>query len=135
MTYEFDRLNGWRTIPDPMPDDINAVADESQVRMLDRDAEARVIARIDEAKSAGNTLGGICDPGEEVLVFEPFYTNYNGFAAMVGVVPVPVTTRAEDGYHLPARAAIDDSATPERRIVIALIVPVTKDTMNTSITA
>ena len=44
-----------------MPDDINAAADESQVRMLDRDAEARVIARIDEAKSAGNTLGGICE--------------------------------------------------------------------------
>src|SRR4030095_736388 len=53
------------------------------------------------------TLGAICDPGEEILVFEPFYTNYNGFAAMVGVVPVPVTTRAEDGYHLPDRAAIE----------------------------
>ena len=50
------------------------------------------------------TLGALCDPGDEVLVFEPFYTNYNGFAAMMGVELVPVTTRAEDGYHLPARA-------------------------------
>ena len=47
--------------PDPMPDDINAAADESQVRMLDPEAEATVIARIDEAKAAGNTLGGICE--------------------------------------------------------------------------
>lgn len=47
--------------PDPMPDDVNAVADESQVRMLDTEAEATVIARIDQAKSAGNTLGGICE--------------------------------------------------------------------------
>ena len=47
--------------PDNMPDDINAAADESQVRMLDAEAEARVIARIDEAKAAGNTLGGICE--------------------------------------------------------------------------
>ena len=47
--------------PEQMPDDINAAADESQVRMLDADAEARVIGRIDEAKSAGNTLGGICE--------------------------------------------------------------------------
>jgi chorismate synthase len=47
--------------PDPMPDDINAAADESQVRMLDADAEASVIARIDAAKAAGNTLGGICE--------------------------------------------------------------------------
>ena len=29
-------------------------------------------------------LGAICDPGDEVLVFEPFYTNYNGFATLVG---------------------------------------------------
>jgi len=47
--------------PDRMPDDINSAADESQVRMLDADAEARVIARIDEVKAAGNTLGGICE--------------------------------------------------------------------------
>lgn len=52
-------------------------------------------------------LGAVADPGDEVLVFEPFYTNYNGFAALIGVRPVPVTTRAEDGYHLPSREAIE----------------------------
>jgi aspartate aminotransferase len=51
-------------------------------------------------------MGAIADPGDEVIVFEPFYTNYNGFAAMTGVHCVPVTTKGEDGYHLPARAAI-----------------------------
>ena len=47
--------------PDPMPRDINAAADASPVRMLDREAEGRVVARIDEVKVAGNTLGGICE--------------------------------------------------------------------------
>lgn len=47
--------------PDPMPDDINAAADQSPVRMLDGDAAAAVVARIDEAKAAGNTLGGVCE--------------------------------------------------------------------------
>ena len=47
--------------PDPMPVDLNAAADASQVRMLDPDAEAMVVTRIDEAKAAGNTLGGICE--------------------------------------------------------------------------
>jgi chorismate synthase len=47
--------------PDPMPVDINAAADSSAVRMLDPEAEARVIAKIDEVKAAGNTLGGICE--------------------------------------------------------------------------
>jgi aspartate aminotransferase len=64
------------------------------------------------------TLGAICDPGDEVLVFEPFYTNYNGFAAMVGVSPVPVTTRAEDGYHLPARAAIEAKVGAKTRAIL-----------------
>ena len=47
--------------PDPMPDDINAAADASQVRMLDANAEGLALGRIDEAKAAGNTLGGICE--------------------------------------------------------------------------
>ena len=64
------------------------------------------------------TLGAICDPGDQVLVFEPFYTNYNGFATMVGVTPVPVTTRAEDGYHLPSRAAIESKIGPKTRALL-----------------
>jgi aspartate aminotransferase len=64
------------------------------------------------------TLGAVCDPGDEVIVFEPFYTNYNGFAAMIGVVPVPVTTRAEEGYHLPERAAIEEKLSPRTRAIL-----------------
>jgi len=47
--------------PDSLPEDINSVADESQLRTLDRNAEERMIAYIDEIKRAGNTLGGICE--------------------------------------------------------------------------
>lgn len=47
--------------PDPMPDDINAAADRSPLRTMDADAEARMIDRIDAAKRAGDTLGGICE--------------------------------------------------------------------------
>ena len=47
--------------PDKMPADINAVADESQLRTLDPDAETEMIARIDAAKAEGNTLGGIAE--------------------------------------------------------------------------
>jgi len=64
------------------------------------------------------TLGALCDPGDQVVVFEPFYTNYNGFAAMMGVELVPVTTRAEDGYHLPSRAAIEAKLGPRTRAVM-----------------
>ncbi len=47
--------------PDKMPADLNAAADESQLRTLDRDAEQEMIARIDAAKAEGNTLGGIAE--------------------------------------------------------------------------
>ena len=47
--------------PDPFPDDINAAADESALRTLDRDAEQRMIERIDRIKREGNTLGGTCE--------------------------------------------------------------------------
>ena len=64
------------------------------------------------------TLAALCDPGDQVLVFEPFYTNYNGFAALLGVEAVPVTTRAEDGYHLPVRAAIESKIGPRTKAVL-----------------
>jgi len=41
------------------------------------------------------------NPGDEVIIPEPFYTNYNGFAKMAGVNIVPVTTHVEEGFHLP----------------------------------
>ncbi len=47
--------------PSLYPDDLNAAADGSPLRTLDAGAEARMIAAIDEAKKAGNTLGGICE--------------------------------------------------------------------------
>lgn len=47
--------------PATMPDDVNAAADPSPLRTLDPEAEREMIARIDEAKRAGNTLGGICE--------------------------------------------------------------------------
>ncbi len=47
--------------PVKWPDDINAVADESQLRTLDAQAEARMIELIDTVKKQGDTLGGICE--------------------------------------------------------------------------
>lgn len=42
------------------------------------------------------------DPGDEVIIPEPFYANYNGFAQMAGVKVVPITTHIEKGFALPS---------------------------------
>ena len=55
------------------------------------------------------------NPGDEALVVEPFYTNYNAFATLAGVKLVPLTSRAEDGFHLPARAAFEAARTPRTK--------------------
>jgi chorismate synthase len=47
--------------PDPMPCPINPIADESALRTLDPEAEREMVTRIDAAKRAGDTLGGICE--------------------------------------------------------------------------
>ncbi len=63
-------------------------------------------------------LGLIADQGDEVLVFEPYYTNYSGFAAMLGVRPVPVTTPADEGYHLPDRSVIEEKIGERTRAIM-----------------
>lgn len=47
------------TRPEALPDDLNAVADASPLRVLDAPSEERIIRAIDEAREAGNTLGGV----------------------------------------------------------------------------
>jgi chorismate synthase len=47
--------------PPELPAELNAAADRSQLRTLDPDAERAMVERIDAAKRAGNTLGGICE--------------------------------------------------------------------------
>lgn len=52
------------------------------------------------------TLMAICDPGDNVIVPEPFYTNYNGFSQCINVKVNPITTKAEEGFHLPPKEEI-----------------------------
>ncbi len=60
----------------------------------------------------------LAEPGDEVIVAEPFYTNYNSFAAMTGVKLVPVRSRGEEGFHLPARSAFEAVLTKRTRFVL-----------------
>jgi aspartate aminotransferase len=60
----------------------------------------------------------ICDPGDEVIVPEPFYTNYNGFADVASVNVVPFITKAEDGFHLPSKEEITSKITSKTRAIM-----------------
>ncbi|MCB0274318.1 MAG: pyridoxal phosphate-dependent aminotransferase [Calditrichaeota bacterium] len=58
------------------------------------------------------------DPGDEVLIPEPFYTNYNGFAVEAGVKVVPITCSPESGFALPDDAEIKSRITPRTRAIM-----------------
>ncbi|MGQ9708197.1 MAG: pyridoxal phosphate-dependent aminotransferase [bacterium] len=63
-------------------------------------------------------LQALCDPGDEVIVPEPFYTNYFGFAMMAGVRLVPVTTKPENGFALPGKGEFVRVITPRTRAIL-----------------
>ena len=63
-------------------------------------------------------LIAVADNDDEVLVPEPFYTNYNGFAAAVGVKVSPITTMAEEGFHLPPINRIQDAIGPKTKAIV-----------------
>lgn len=60
----------------------------------------------------------LCNAGEEILVPEPFYTNYNGFTTAVDVTIKPITTKAEDGFHLPSKEEILACVTDKTRAIM-----------------
>jgi aspartate aminotransferase len=60
----------------------------------------------------------VADQGDEILIPEPFYTNYNGYAEMASLSVVPVRTRAEDGFHLPADEVLEAAVSPRARAVL-----------------
>ncbi len=74
----------------------NLVIDIDQIWITTGGSEAIIFAMM-----------AICDPGDELIVIEPFYTNYNGFAVMAEVKLVPVAARVENGFRLPPKEELE----------------------------
>ncbi|GAA3661750.1 pyridoxal phosphate-dependent aminotransferase [Asaccharospora irregularis] len=64
------------------------------------------------------TMMAICDPGDNILVPEPFYTNYNGFGQSVNIEVNPITTKAENGFHLPSKEEIVSRINDKTRAIL-----------------
>jgi aspartate aminotransferase len=60
----------------------------------------------------------IANPGDEVLVFEPFYANYNSYAAVHGVTLVPIPTDIQNGFHLPTKENIEKYITAKTKAIL-----------------
>ncbi len=58
------------------------------------------------------------NPGDEVIIPEPFYANYNGFAVAAGVKVVPITSNIETGFALPPIADFEKVITERTRAIV-----------------
>ncbi len=64
------------------------------------------------------TMLCITNDGDEIIVPEPFYTNYNIFIKGTGAKIVPLTTKAEDGFHFAKREDIESKITKRTRAIL-----------------
>ena len=62
------------------------------------------------------TLLALTNPEDEILIFEPYYSNYNTFFTMTGSHPVAVTTYAENGFHV-ERSAVEEKITDKTKAI------------------
>jgi len=58
------------------------------------------------------------DPGDEVIIPEPFYANYNGFAAETNVVIKPIVSKIENGFALPPIEEFEKLITPKTKAIL-----------------
>lgn len=86
---------------------ININVDESDINVTNGGSESLQIA-----------LAVTCDPDDEVIVVEPFYTNYNSFAIQNNVILRPVETKIENGFALPPIDELIKNITPKTKGVI-----------------
>lgn len=63
-------------------------------------------------------LQACLNPGEEIIIPEPFYANYNGFSTACGVNIVPIPSSIEDNFRLPSIDAFEKAITPRTKAIM-----------------
>ena len=63
-------------------------------------------------------LNSCLDAGDEIIIPEPFYANYNGFSISAGITVKPITTSINDGFTLPAIEEFEKLITPKTKAIL-----------------
>ena len=63
-------------------------------------------------------MGSTMDTGDEIIIPEPFYANYNGFSTASGVKVIPVISTIDEGFALPPIAAFEKLITPRTKAIL-----------------
>lgn len=77
-----------------------------------------IITTIGASEALSFSMNAICDPGDEVIIPEPFYANYNGFAEASNVKVIPITSKLEDNFALPSLNIFEKKITSNTKAII-----------------
>ena len=77
-----------------------------------------IIVTTSGSEAVNFAISVTCDEGDEVIVMEPFYTNYNSFAVQNGIKLVPISTTIENGFQLPPVEEFEKYITPKTRAIL-----------------
>lgn len=77
-----------------------------------------IIVTTSGSEAVNFAISVTCDEGDEVIVMEPFYTNYNSFAVQNGIKLVPIPTTIENGFQLPPVEEFEKYITPRTRAIL-----------------
>lgn len=76
-------------------------------------------ATVGGSEAIAMAMFAVTEPGEEILVFDPFYTNYSTYAAYSEIYPLrPIPTSIRDGFHLPNQEVIEKKITKKTRAIL-----------------
>ncbi len=84
---------------------------------IDIDAED-IIVTTGGSEALSIAIGSIADPGDEIIIPEPFYANYNGFAKQNAVTVVPIHSSIDTNFALPPIAEFEKLITPKTKAIL-----------------
>tara|TARA_B100000989_G_scaffold292113_1_gene267504 strand:+ start:1720 stop:2910 length:1191 start_codon:yes stop_codon:yes gene_type:complete len=77
-----------------------------------------IITTVGASEALSFTMNSICDPGDEVIIPEPFYANYNGFAHASDIKVIPVTSKIEDNFKLPSLESFEKKINKRTKAIL-----------------
>ena len=77
-----------------------------------------IITTVGASEALSFTMNSICDPGDEVIIPEPFYANYNGFALASDVNVIPISSKIEDNFALPSIHEFENKINGKTRAIL-----------------
>lgn len=87
---------------------------QHQVRVTAQD----IIVTTGGSEALSFTMGAIMDPEDELIIPEPFYANYNGFATTNGVTVVPILSSIANNFALPPIAEFEKLIGPKTKAIL-----------------